>query len=77
MTLRILNYFQTLCLFFLYFFKDLIEWFSKKSLHFPKNIMILLLRRVKSMYYENERDFDELLIYFMRINDNTSQMFVW
>ena len=39
--------------------------------------MILLLRRVKSMYYENERDFDELLIYFMRINDNTSQMFVW
>ena len=62
---------------FLYFFKDLIEWFSKKSLHFQKNIMILLLRRVKSMYYEIERDRDELLIYFMRINDNTSQMFVW
>ena len=39
--------------------------------------MILLLRRVKSMYNENERDRDELLIYFMRINDNTSQMFVW
>ena len=62
---------------FLYFFKDLIEWFSKKSLHFQKNIMILLLRRVKSMYYENERDRDELLSYSMRINDNTSQMFVW
>lgn len=29
------------------------------------------------MYYENERDRDELLIYFMSINDNTSQMFVW
>jgi len=39
--------------------------------------MILLLRRVKSTDYENIRDFDELLIYFMRINDNTSQMFVW
>ena len=39
--------------------------------------MILLLRRVKSMYIENERDRDELLIYFMRINDNTSKMFVW
>ena len=29
--------------------------------------MILLLRRVKSINYENERYLDELLIYFMRI----------
>ena len=63
---------------FLYFFKDLIEWFSKKKFTFPKkNIMILLLRRVKSMYYENERDRDELFIYFIRINDYISQMSVW
>ena len=34
--------------------------------------MILLLRRVKSMYYENERDFDELLIYFMRKSSGCS-----
>ena len=39
--------------------------------------MILLLRRVKSMYIENERDRDELLIYLMRINDYISQMSVW
>ena len=39
--------------------------------------MILLLRRVKSMYYENERDRDELFIYFIRINDYISQMSVW
>ena len=34
--------------------------------------MILLLRRVKSIYCENERDRDELFIHFMRINDNIS-----
>ena len=39
--------------------------------------MILLLRRVKSMYYENERDRDALFIYFIRINDYISQMSVW
>ena len=39
--------------------------------------MILLLRRVKSMYNENERDRDELFIYFMCINDNIFEMSVW